>query len=87
LLNRALFRLSRYSIGFIVGVILSGIMMGIVSSAVDTIIVCFAEAPRELEENHPEISHELETTWQEAWPDIHFGGIAIVSLGGGPGIV
>lgn len=62
-------------------------MMGVVSSAVDTIIVCYAEAPRELEENHPEMSQELETTWQTAWPDMDFRGIAVVSLGGGLGVV
>lgn len=61
--------------------------MGVVSSAVDAIIVCYAEAPRELEQNHPETSRELETTWQAAWPDMDFRGIAVVSLGGGLGIV
>lgn len=77
----------RYSTGFFIGIILSGIIMGVVSSAVDTIIVCYAEAPRELDANHPEISQEFESTWQTAWPDLNFRGIAVVSLGGGLGIV
>jgi len=73
--------------GFFIGIVLSGIIMGVVSSAVDTIIVCYAEAPRELDANHPEISQEFESTWQTAWPDLNIRGIAVVSLGGGLGIV
>jgi len=78
---------SAHSIGFFVGIILAGIMMGVLSSAVDTVLVCYCEAPRELQENHPDISRELETTWATAWPDTDFRGIAVVSLGGGLGIV
>lgn len=66
---------------------MAGIMMGVVSSAVDAIIVCYAEAPNEFKENHPELSRELETTWEAAWPDMDFRGVAVVSLGGGLGVV
>lgn len=62
-------------------------MMGVVSSAVDAIIVCFAEAPAEFKENHPELSQELESSWEAAWPNMDFHGVAVVSLGGGLGIV
>lgn len=69
------------------GIVLGGILLGVVSSAVDAVIVCYAEAPNELRENHPELSQELETTWASAWPDVDFRGVAVVSLGGGLGIV
>jgi hypothetical protein len=42
--------------------------MSIVSSAVNTVIVCFAEAPAEFEQNHPILSQEMRAAWREAWP-------------------
>lgn len=52
-------------IGFVVSLATSGIMMDVVQSAVDTIIVCFAEAPGDLEKNHPELSQEMRGTWAQ----------------------
>ena len=43
-------------------------MMSVVGSAVNTVIVCFAEAPAEFEANHPELSREMRMTWRQAWP-------------------
>ena len=74
------------SAGFIIGLILSGIVMGLLSSAVDSIIVCFAEAPIEFAESHPSLAQEMQTAWSAAWPE-EFRGVAIISLGGGLGIV
>ena len=71
--------------GFLVGIILSGIFMGLLSSAVDAIIVCYAEAPKELEENHPAIAQEMSRTWSEAWGNLC--GPVIIGLGGGMGVV
>ena len=61
--------------------------MGLVSSAVDSVIVCFCEAPAEFRENHPSLASEMETAWAAAWPDLDVGGPIIVSLGAFPGIV
>ena len=33
--------------------------MGVIESAINTVLVCFAEAPEEFEENHPEHSQEM----------------------------
>ena len=74
------------SAGFIIGLVLSGIIMGLLSSAVDSIIVCFAEAPTEFMDSHPALAQEMQTAWSAAWPE-EFRGVAIVSLGGGLGIV
>lgn len=74
------------SVGFVIGLVLSGIVMGLLSSAVDSIIVCFAEAPNEFAESHPSLAEEMQTAWSAAWPE-EFRGVAIVALGGGLGIV
>mmetsp|Transcript_33051 Transcript_33051/g.63155 ORF Transcript_33051/g.63155 Transcript_33051/m.63155 type:complete len:586 (-) Transcript_33051:185-1942(-) len=74
-----------FGVGFIVGIILSGMFMGLVSSAVDGIIVCYAEAPKELEDSHPAIAQEMSQTWAEAWGDL--SGPAVIALGAGIGVV
>mmetsp|Transcript_10959 Transcript_10959/g.15679 ORF Transcript_10959/g.15679 Transcript_10959/m.15679 type:complete len:538 (-) Transcript_10959:247-1860(-) len=74
-----------FLIGFVIGMVLSGIFMGLLSSAVDSVIVCFAEAPQEFNETHPELAEEMNKTWRDAWPDV--GGVVIVGLGGGLGVV
>lgn len=71
-------------IGFIVGFILSGIMMGVLSGAVDSIIVCYAEAPTEFKENHPDLHREMEDTWTAAWPDLTFTPVATAVPLGAP---
>lgn len=75
-----------FVVGFLVGLILSGVFMGLLSSAVDAVIVCYAEAPKELEESHPTIAQEMSQTWSEAWGD-NMTGPVVVGLGGGLGVV
>mmetsp|Transcript_28741 Transcript_28741/g.61279 ORF Transcript_28741/g.61279 Transcript_28741/m.61279 type:complete len:575 (+) Transcript_28741:166-1890(+) len=74
-----------FVVGFFVGLTLSGVFMGLLSSAVDAVIVCYAEAPAELESSHPIIAEEMSRTWSDAWGDL--SGPVIVGLGGGLGIV
>jgi hypothetical protein len=57
--------------GFLVGLILASIFLGIVGSAVKTCIVCFAESPAEFEQNHPQLSLELRDAWRSSWPEIY----------------
>jgi hypothetical protein len=57
-------------VAFFVGIWMSSITFGVLVSAVDTIIVLFAEAPAEFKENHPALFQELEDTWLQAWPDV-----------------
>jgi Plasma-membrane choline transporter len=59
-----------FAIGMIVGFLLSSIIMGVVGSAVNTVIVCFAEAPAEFERNHPQLSQQMRAAWTQAWPDL-----------------
>ena len=54
----------------IVGILLSSLVFGVLVSAVDSIVVLYAEAPNELKENHPQLAQEMEVTWTQAWPDV-----------------
>lgn len=75
-----------FVVGFFIGVVMSSIFLGLLSSAVDAIIVCYAESPQELHENHHEIAQEMSQTWSEAWGRDMCGPV-IVGLGGGLGVV
>jgi hypothetical protein len=58
-----------FFICFLVGVSMAIILMGVVLSAVDTIIVSFAEAPAEFETNHPALYQNMVEKWRVAYPD------------------
>ena len=59
-----------FVVGFFVGLGFCSILMSVVGSAVNTVIVCFAESPAEFEANHPVLSRELRSAWVEAWPEL-----------------
>lgn len=42
--------------------------MSVVSSAVDTVIVCFAEAPNEFRSNHSLLSDQMVRAWRRTYP-------------------
>jgi hypothetical protein len=51
-----------------VGLVVSSVLFGIISSSVNAVIVCFAASPVDFEHNHPELSQEMRTAWREVWP-------------------
>lgn len=55
---------------FFIGALMSSMVFGVLSSAVEAVVVLFAEAPAELWANHPELAEELHDTWAQAWPDL-----------------
>jgi len=55
-------------LGFVMGLMLTSILMSTIASAVNTVIVCFAEGPAEFEANHPELSQKMRETWLEFYP-------------------
>jgi hypothetical protein len=57
-----------FLLGFIVGVMICNIVMSTVGSAVNTVIVLFAEAPAEFQQNYPELSTKMRATWAEIFP-------------------
>ena len=48
-----------FSLGLLIGVLLSSIMMSVVSSAFHSVIVLFCEAPAEFQSNHPVLHSNL----------------------------
>jgi hypothetical protein len=44
-------------------------MMSVVRGGASTLIVCFADSPARLEENHPELTLELIDAWATAFPE------------------
>jgi len=58
-----------FFIGLLFGVVLTQIVMGVVASAVDTVIVCYAEDPNAFQANHPQLSERMRETWRQAHPE------------------
>mmetsp|Transcript_23293 Transcript_23293/g.48434 ORF Transcript_23293/g.48434 Transcript_23293/m.48434 type:complete len:480 (+) Transcript_23293:1357-2796(+) len=58
-------------VGFIVGFLLTLILVGVIDSAVATVFVCMAEAPNVLESTHPALFYDLTAAWRE-FHNIHF---------------
>ena len=58
-----------FVIGFIVGYGMCTTLFSLISSAVNTVIVCYAEAPNEFQTNHPALSERMLMAWRQAWPN------------------
>jgi len=58
-----------FLMGLSLGFVICATLMGVVSSAVNTVIVCYAEAPNEFQTNHPKLSDNMRATWRQAWPN------------------
>jgi uncharacterized protein YacL len=56
-----------FGLGMVMGAMVSNILLRIVASAVDTVIVCFAEAPVEFRHAYPELSIAMEDAWQQTF--------------------
>jgi hypothetical protein len=59
-----------FVIGLLVGILLSNILFAVVGSAVNTVIVCYAEAPAEFQMNHPQLAADMRSAWVQAWPEL-----------------
>lgn len=57
-----------FGVAGVTGLVIGGIMMNIVSGAVNTVIVCMAEMPDELQANHPKYSQAMRYGWLKAFP-------------------
>jgi hypothetical protein len=56
------------SIGGLVGLVVSSVLFGIISSSVNAVIVLFAASPVDFEQNHPKLSEDMRKAWREVWP-------------------
>mmetsp|Transcript_17126 Transcript_17126/g.24206 ORF Transcript_17126/g.24206 Transcript_17126/m.24206 type:complete len:533 (+) Transcript_17126:22-1620(+) len=57
-----------FFLGFILGAFLTSLLMGVVGSAVNTVIVCYAEDPKAFETYHSDLSYRMRDAWRQAWP-------------------
>lgn len=57
-----------FGFSFLIGLVIAAILLSVVDSSVNTVLVSFAEAPAEFEENHPELSSEMRDAWREVYP-------------------
>jgi hypothetical protein len=55
-------------IGMVLGFVLCSSLFSLISSGVNTVIVCFAEAPGEFQINHPQLAAEMIQSWRDAYP-------------------
>lgn len=58
-----------FGIGFVIGIAVCSVMMNVIQGAVNTLIVCFADDPGKLEDNHPEEAHAMVDSWTALFPD------------------
>jgi hypothetical protein len=58
----------KYSLGFIIGLVLCSVVMSVIASSVNAAIVLFADAPAEFEQNYPKLSSEMRQAYQVAHP-------------------
>lgn len=65
--------ITAFVVGSVVGYVLGDILLlGLVSSAVDTILVCFAAGPFDFDKNHRMLSREMREAWSHhVWEVVH----------------
>ena len=56
------------SFSFLIGLVIAAILLSVVDSSVNTVLVSFAEAPMEFQENHPQLSSEMRDAWRKVYP-------------------
>jgi hypothetical protein len=59
-----------FLVAFLMGLVIASICFNIVGSAVNAVIVLFAEAPAEFADNHPDLSNQMRQAYLEAYPDL-----------------
>lgn len=52
----------------LIGYMMAITVFSVVGSAVNTVIVCYAEAPNEFQTNHPLLSERMTDAWRRAYP-------------------
>ena len=59
-----------FVVGLLTGFMFASIIMSVVASAVNTVIVCYAEDPATFQMNHPHLSSKMREAWVQAWPGL-----------------
>jgi len=59
-----------FTLGFTIGLVLCSILLSTIASGVNAVIVLFAEAPAEFDQNYPELSSKMRETWNAVFPGV-----------------
>lgn len=62
-------------------------MMSVVRGAVNTLIVCWADSPARMEENHPEATKDMAEAWTSVFPGARVGLSSAMALPVGSPVV
>ena len=66
-MQMTILNLSYFSrLGFIIGLVLTSVLLSLVGSAVNAVLVCFAEGPQEFQRNHPQLSSKMIAAWRQS---------------------
>jgi Plasma-membrane choline transporter len=57
-----------FTLGFIIGLVITSILLSTIASAVNAVIVLFADAPNDFQSNHPELSQKMREIWNDVYP-------------------
>lgn len=57
-----------FFLGFLIGLVVCSVALSTIGSGVNAIIVLFAEAPAEFQQNHPELSERMRSAWSLVYP-------------------
>ena len=61
-------KLIAFLLSFVIGLVITSILMSTIGSGVNAVIVLFAEGPNEFQQNHPELSNKMRQVWSEVYP-------------------
>ena len=61
-------KLIAFLLSFVIGLVITSILLSTIGSGVNAVIVLFAEGPNEFQQNHPELSNKMRQVWNEVYP-------------------
>ena len=62
-----------FLVGLLIGLVFASIIFNVVQSAVDTTVVCFAEAPVDFQRNYPDLFDQMSSAWLKVYPGLWSG--------------
>lgn len=57
-----------FFLGFMIGLVVCSVALSTIGSGVNAVIVLFAEAPAEFQQNHPQLSEQMRNAWSLVYP-------------------
>jgi ABC-type branched-subunit amino acid transport system permease subunit len=57
-----------FFVAFVLGYVIAVPIFSVVSSAINSVIVLYAEAPGEFQANHPKLASDMLQSWRQAYP-------------------